>query len=450
MNPKHLPIGRIEDLITAEMALQQIPSVSISISVAGGVCYSRGFGDTSDNQVFPIASISKQFTAAAILHLAERGGLSLDDPVRTHFPSFDFEKSIRVRDLLSHTSGIPGYTELEHFDLLRYTAVSARDIVSLVSGKPLAFTPGAEMQYSNTNYVMLALIIEMVSGESYGQYLKRTFFQPLGLENTGCSCSSPMPADSARGYTCYALGPLEEAKPWHPIWAFGAGSLFSTVRDLAIWDAALRSGRVVSRESFASMVAPRVLNDGTKSSYGYGVRSEEVCGLRQVRHSGGLPGFSLGNITYPDLELDIALLTDLDGIDPYLSIARPVVAAILENTEFAFSERPVNGVSMPDRDRRSLTAWLDSAKYKRFDGLHLSSSFERFLDPAKRLRVAEVFESVPLEVSLLLGCVRQEPVTSFQFKSEFRGEAVAVGLTLADGGQTRFLDFRPWGGRQFR
>lgn len=449
LNAGRLPIAQIEDLIRAEMALHQIPSAAISISLAGTVAYSRGFGDYDDRTVFPIASVSKQFTAAGILYLAERGQLSLSDSVRKYFPNLDFDESICIHHLLNHTSGIPGYTELEQFDLLRYTAASADEVVSLVSGLPPAFVPGAEMQYCNTNYVMLASIIEMVAGESYADFFKRIAFDPLGLAHTGCSCSDGIPADSARGYTCYSLGPIEPAKSWSPIWAFGAGSLFSTVHDLAVWNAALRSGRVVSGASFASMMTPGVLNDGTRSNYGYGLRSEDVSGLRQVRHSGGLPGFSLGNITYPDLGLDVVILTNLDGIDPYLSIARPVVAVILDKPEFARSERPVNGPAMAYRDRRRITSWLDAAKSKRFGDLRLTPSFERFLDRAKRRRISDVFEGVPLDAALLLGCVRQEPLTSFQFKSEFRGEAVAVALTVTDRGETRFLDVRPWGGRQF-
>ena len=171
-------------------------------------------------------------------------------------------------------------------------------------------------------------------------------------------------------------------------------------------------------------------------------------GLRQTRHSGGLPGFSLGNNSYPDLGLDIAILTNLDGIDPYLSIARPMLAAILERPEIALSQWSPESTNLGRRDEALLRNWLEEAETRDFDALRPSASFARFLDSPRRARIARIFQRLDLKNAKLLGCTRQEPVTSFQFKTDVDGQDAVAHLTLTDGGETRFLDVRAWGARQ--
>jgi CubicO group peptidase (beta-lactamase class C family) len=451
-----MPISRIEDIISTEMALQRIPGISIAIGSQGDVVYARGFGDrdiasrdaVAPGTIFPIASISKQVTAAMVLYLAERGRLSIDDRISQYFPGLEAWGGVSVQHLLGQTSGIPGYTEAETFDQVRYSPALPQNVVDTVADLPLGFAPGTEWQYSNTNYVLLAMLVEAVAGEPYGDFLARNFLEPLGLADTGCLDRLNTAGEVANGYTTYALGPVEPARPWDPVWAFGAGGLYSTVYDLLRWNSALRNERVVNADSFSRMATSGVLTGGQATGYGFGLRSESIMGLRQIRHSGGLPGFSLGNVSYPELGLDIAILTNLDGIDPYLSMVRPILAAILERPEIAVSKWNPDSTGMSAREESLLRRWLGNAEARDFDALRQSDSFKRFLNSPRRARIASVFERIDLKNAQLLSWARQEPVTSFQFKTDVDGQAAVASLTLSELGETHFLDVRAWGARR--
>jgi D-alanyl-D-alanine carboxypeptidase len=450
------PIGRIEHIISTEMALQRIPGVSIAIGSQDDVVYARGFGDrdvanrdpVAPKTIFPIASISKQVTAAMVMHFAERGRLSLDDRIIQYFPRLHAWDGVTVRHLLGQTSGIPGYTELEAFDQLCYSPASAQNVVDTVAGLPLGFVPGTEWQYSNTNYVLLAMLVEIVAGERCGDVLRRTFLEPLGLADTGCLDRLSALPEVAQGYTTYALGPVEVARPWDPIWAFGAGGLYSTVVDLLRWNSALRNKRAVNAVSLSQMTTSGVLSNGQSTNYGFGLRSESVMGLRQIRHSGGLPGFSLGNVSYPELRLDIAILTNLDGVDPYLSIVRPIVAEILERPELAHAKWDPASVKMSTRDEGLLRQWLRTAAARDFKAVRPSASFTRFLNSSRNANISKAFRRIDLSAAQLLGCTPQGFVTSFQFKTDIEAQPVVASLTLNDQGETTFFDIRAWGARR--
>lgn len=455
-DPSRVPIGCIEDIISTEMALQRIPGVSIAIGSQDEVVYARGFGDrdianrdpVTPQTVFPIASISKQVTAAMVMLLAERERLSLDDRITQYFPRLRGWDGVSVRHLLGQTSGIPGYTELESFDLLCYSPALPQDVIDTVASLPLGFLPGSEWQYSNTNYVLLAMLIEIVGEERYEDFLGRTILEPLGLTDTGTLEGIGAVAGVAEGYTTYALGPLEVARPWDPIWAFGAGGLYSTVLDLLRWNSALRSERVVNAHSLLLMTTSGLLLNGKATNYGFGLRSESIMGLRQIRHSGGLPGFSLGNVAYPELKLDIAILTNLGGADPYPSIVRPIVAAILERPEIALATWDPTSINVSARDGSLLRSWLKKAEARDFQALPLSPSFARFLNPSRAANIASAFKRIDLHAAQMLNCTPQGPVTSFQFKTDVDGEEAAAFLTLTDLGETNFFDIRAWGARR--
>lgn len=455
-NTSRVPIGRIEDIISTEMALQRIPGVSIAIGSPDDVVYARGFGDrdvanrdaVAAKTVFPIASISKQVTAAMMMTLVEQGSVSLDDQIIRYFPRLQGWAGVSVEHLLGQTSGIPGYTEFESFDELRYSPALPQNVVDTVAGLPLGFAPGAEWQYSNTNYVLLAMLIEMVAGEPYADFLSRTIVEPLELADTGSLDCLSAAGEVAEGYTTYALGAIELARPWDPVWAFGAGGLYSTVFDLLRWNLALRNERVVNAHSLSLMTTSGVLSNGQATNYGFGLRSESIMGLRQIRHSGGLPGFSLGDVSYPELGLDIAILTNLDGIDPYLSIVRPIVAAILERPEIAFAKWDPTSIKMSEREESLFRLWLKKAEAGDFSALRLSPSFTRFLSTSRKTNIVSAFKRVDWHTAQLLNCTPQGPVTSFQFKSDVDGQGVVAALTLTDRGETKFVDIRAWGARR--
>ncbi|HZO57051.1 MAG TPA: serine hydrolase domain-containing protein, partial [Bryobacteraceae bacterium] len=238
----------------------------------------------SPDTKFRLGSITKQFTAASILQLSERGKLALDDPIAKHYPEAPaaWEK-ITIHQLLNHTSGIPSYTGLPEF--FRKQSMIARnpvEIVKLTQEMPLEFDPGAKFKYNNTGYVLLGHVIEKISGGSYDEYVRKNLLEPLGLKDTGYDWNTTVIARRASGYNPDGkLAPYLDMSLPH-----AAGSLYSTVDDLAKWSEGLESGKVVSKANYAKMTTPYL------SEYGYGLVMQKFEGHDVVGHGGGINGFN--------------------------------------------------------------------------------------------------------------------------------------------------------------
>ncbi|MBN8731955.1 MAG: serine hydrolase [Acidobacteria bacterium] len=233
---------------------------------------------------FRLGSITKQFTAAAILTLAEQGKLSLQDPVNKFYAEAPaaWEK-ITIHHLLNHTSGIVSYTGLPgFFQKESMTARTPAEIVKLTQDKPLEFEPGSKMKYNNSGYILLGYVIEKVSGMPYDEYLKKNLFEPLGLKDTGYDWNQAIIARRASGYQPDGkhAAYLDMSLP------YAAGSLYSTVDDLAVWAAALESGKVVSKENYTKMTTPYL------NQYGYGLVMDKIENHEVVGHGGGINGFN--------------------------------------------------------------------------------------------------------------------------------------------------------------
>ncbi len=254
---------------------------------------------------FRLGSITKQFTAAAILRLAEQGKLSLDDPISKYYPEAPaaWEK-ITIHHLLNHTSGIVSYTGLpDFFQKQSMIARKPAEIVKLTQDKPLEFEPGSKMKYNNTGYILLGYVIEKVSGAPYDEYLRRTLFEPLGLKDTGYDWNNAVIARRASGYTPDGkhAAYLDMSLP------YAAGSLYSTVDDLARWAEALESGKVVSEESYAKMTTPYF------NQYGYGLVMEKIEDHAVVGHGGGINGFNTMLLRARNDGLTVAVLANQNG-----------------------------------------------------------------------------------------------------------------------------------------
>ena len=234
---------------------------------------------------FYLASVSKQFTTMGVMILKEKGKLSYDDPVTKYFPKFPaYAKSVTIRQMMQHTSGIAN-----HYALGIYKPGLTNDDVyqTLLKQKALDFTPGERYNYSNGAYVMLAMIIEKVSGQPLNKFMKEHIFEPLGMDNTLVYVKdTPSIQKRAIGYT--PAWTLED----YTIFTTGAGGLYSTVEDLLKWDQALYANKLVSAETLEEAYTPATLNDGSKSDYGFGWGiAENESGGKVVQHSGGLNGF---------------------------------------------------------------------------------------------------------------------------------------------------------------
>ncbi len=312
--------------------------VSVAVEQGGRVVLAKGYGlaDVEDrvpataDTVYPIASVTKQFTAAAVMQLVEQGRLRLSDTLGGLLPEIRWRdpraRHVTVRQLLTHTSGIPSYDSVPGFGPLDPYPQTHAAILALITGLPLKFAPGTRAAYSNSGYYLLGLIIERRSGLTYAQYLRRRLFPGLGLSHTGACPGRPAPGQAhlyARG------GPAPRAAP--PISlvnAYAAGQLCSTVIDLLRWQDALRSGRVVSPASYTQMTTPLRLTDGSTIAYGFGLDLDPINGRPAVSHEGGFPGDAADLTWYPNDNLAVAVLDNASTV-PAWTISADIAHRIL-------------------------------------------------------------------------------------------------------------------------
>lgn len=434
------------------MTAQRIPGLALGVGRGGRVIYARGYGQcelaegrpTNEATSFTIASISKQFTAATIMRLEERGEVELDDPLTRYFPDLPYP-GVRIRHLLTHTSGIPGFTEAPGFERRCRTRVTPAEIVATVSQRPPAFAPQTEWQYSNTNYILLGRLIERITEERYADGLRRAILEPLGLLRTGVVDLTTIRANAARGYLAYALGEHEQAVDRDPSWELGTGDLFSTVGDLIRWNVALRRGEVVHPSSYERMASSATLADGRPTGYGYGLSTQQFGGLREVRHTGGLPGYSLDNSTYPELDLDVVVLANLESISTYASIVRPVLALLLEQPDLAVvarstTARPVQARTLSLRPEH----WIGAVRDGRVNELPLHDDFVWFLEPRRRAALQRLSRLGPLGAVEPLDTARRDPVTTFTYRAHFEQQTVIASITMFDDDTIGHVGFREW------
>jgi len=273
---------------------------------------------------FRVGSLTKQFTAVSILKLQEAGKLSIDDPVSKFYPQAPTAWSkVTIKHLLTHRSGIPSYTAIAgFFDAQSHVALTPDQIVALTRDKRLEFEPGSRFAYDNTGYILLGMVIEKVSGQAYADYVKTQILAPLGLSNTGYDVSGEVLPMRARGYDvrkgkAYNADYLDMSLP------YAAGSLYSTVDDLAIWEEALQSGKLIKAASLTAMFTD------WGGGYGFGEFIGKTFGHTRYFHSGGINGFVSELDYYPAENLTVAVLTNQTNTAPD-TIATNFAAAYLK------------------------------------------------------------------------------------------------------------------------
>lgn len=282
------------------------------------------------DMVFRIGSVTKQFTAALILRMAEAGRLSLSDPVSRYLPDAPAAwRAITIEHLLSHTAGLPNYTAQPGYVARVHEKLSVEELLDLFRHLPLEFEPGTRFSYSNSGYAVAGAIVERVAGRPFAEALREELLVPLALHQTFYDDPERILPRRARGYVERG-GVLLNAPYISITHAYAAGALASTLDDLVAWDAALTSGRALRTESLARMFSPVRLADGTLTQYGLGWALSEYDGHSIAEHGGGIPGFRSHVIRVPDERLYVAVLSNLDrpGADPS-SIARRMAALAL-------------------------------------------------------------------------------------------------------------------------
>lgn len=269
---------------------------------------------------FRIGSITKQFVASAILKLQEEGKISADDKLSKFVPGFPRGDEVTVRHLLTHTSGIHSYTDRPDFIKYLTMPVTPAALVDTIKTLTYDFNPGDKYLYNNSGFFLLGYIVEKISGKSLDNYLRETFFKPLGMNNTGIYQATRLLENEAYGYA-YNGDTIVKAINWDMSWAGGAGAIYSTTKDLFTWNEAVFNGKVLSAESLKAAFTPAVLNDKQKTDYGYGWGLPELRGNKLIAHTGGLHGFTSYLERQPDKKVTVVVLCNSipppAGINPY-------------------------------------------------------------------------------------------------------------------------------------
>jgi CubicO group peptidase (beta-lactamase class C family) len=380
------------------------PGIAIAVEVHGEIVFQKAYGYadvgkkipvTTDTH-FEIGSITKQFTAACILQLAEAGKLSLDDRLGTYVSDYFNGRGITIRQLLEQTSGIPEFLD----DDAAVQAVSTQpatyaSILDRVSAKPLEFAPGTRWKYSNTNYIVLGRIVEIVSREPYETYVREHIFAPAGMTHSGFIGDEATLSPMARGYEASDRG-VTPAPVFRGDWARSAGAIVSTVGDLIAWDEALLAGKIITPAHVLEMRTSAKLVDGTSTHYGYGWVVDHLGNHPYVWHNGGTFGFHAVNATFPDDAEAIVILGNATSfsideaateiftkthVDVAAAIAtaapgeNPAITARAKEWLHRFETNDIDRAQLTDEMSKALTPALTSDVQQQFAPLGTPKSF---------------------------------------------------------------------------
>ncbi len=287
---------RIDSLAAGVLKASGAPSASIAVAKDGAVVYEHAYGmgriapdrPATPTMRYSIGSVSKQFTAAAILLLVEEKKLSLDDKVAKWLPTLTRANAVTVRQLLSMTAGYQDYWPQDYVFAAMLVPTTPQKILDQWAHKPLDFEPGTLWQYSNTDYLIAALIVERITGMHLFDFLKARIFTPLHMTTVTDIDAAPLSAVDAGRYLRNALGPLRLAPKEAPGWLFGAAELAMTAHDLALWDLSIINQTLLRPESYRSMETSTPLSTGLTARYGFGVEVAAVDGRRQLEHGAAL------------------------------------------------------------------------------------------------------------------------------------------------------------------
>src|SRR5579883_2457610 len=325
----------LDDAISTALKKTGAPSVSVAVVENGRLVYAKAFGlaDLAANRPaaphtrYAVGSISKEFTAAALLLLQQQGRLSLDDHVSKYFPDLTRANEITIRQLLSHTSGYEDYAPQDYLIPDWTKPISPMALLDRWAAKPLNFEPGTKWQYSNTNYVLAGQIFEKATGQGLVPFLKERIFGPLGM--TSASDWPPAQSNDAVAYTRFALGPPRPVGREAEGWYFAAGELAMTPSDLAKWDIAFLEHKILSAKSYAEFTREVLLNNGDHTHYALGLSVGDFNGIPSLTHSGEVSGFLSSNAIYPTRKAAVIVLSNEDGVSLVSPLARTVATTAL-------------------------------------------------------------------------------------------------------------------------
>jgi CubicO group peptidase (beta-lactamase class C family) len=361
------------DALFEDSVHSNTPGAAVLIARDGKKLLEKGYGlaqvevrtpITCDTR-FRVGSITKQFTAAAILKLQEQGQLNINDPISKYFPDWPKGRAVTLRHLLTHSSGIHNFTAKPGFQTNVTVATPLETLISSFKNDPYDFNPGAQFRYCNSGYVLLGAVIQKVSGETYASYLRETFFKPLGMKDTGVSPSDAPLTNEALGYS-YENSSVRRSVDWNMSNVAGAGNLYSTARDLSLWNEALFGGRVLSSASLQAAFTVGVLVDDDPShpedtGYGYGWAIDRLNGTREISHGGELAGFGSYLLRLPEYKLTVVVLLNCVPQLPKLQqwvLAREIARLAL-GPELPPQQEPKAAAHVPSAALDAITGQYD-------------------------------------------------------------------------------------------
>ena len=420
--PADLRAG-VDRIAREVLAKTGVPSASLAIVKDGRIAYVEAYGDARLDPRTParpgmrysIGSISKQFTAAAILMLAEERKLSLDDPVSRFAPDLTRANEITIRQLLSHTSGYQDYWPQDYVPPVMLKEITAAGILERWARIPLDFEPGTQYQYSNTNFVIAGLIVEKASGVPFLEFLRARIFTPLGMTSVADIDRDRLGQTDPVGYLRYALGPPRPAPKEGKGWLFAAGELAMTAQDLARWNVALLEQKLLTPASFREMTRDVLLKSGLGTRYGLGIGVTMESGRRALEHGGEVSGFTAQNVVFPDDGASISVLTNQDSAEAASAIARKIAPLLF-----------TKGSSAASSEARARQVFENLQRGKIDRSLFTSDANSYFTDQAVRDFAASLG---PLGKPVSFNQTSQRDrggMTFHGFEVKFSGKALAI------------------------
>jgi D-alanyl-D-alanine carboxypeptidase len=369
--------AKLTAAVEAAMQKSGVPGISVAIVSKNQLLYAKAFGKANlaenrpadVNTRYAVGSVSKQFTVAAILLMAEEGKLSLDDKVAKYFPNFTRASEITIRQLLNHTSGYEDFAPQDYLIPEWTEPTRSQSILDRFANKPLNFEPGTKYQYSNTGYVLAGEIFEKVSGKPLVVFLHEKIFDPLGMKSAAdCSQAGKDPnIVDATPYTRFGLGPPRPVGREAAGWYNGAGELCMTPSDLAKWDIAFLQRKILSPASYREFTTETKLNNGDSTHYALGLSIADLNGLPLFAHGGEVSGFLASNTILPTRGGAVILLSNQDGINVIGPLGRQLETLVFLPQGVTAPESSVDqvrsilsGLQMGQIDRSLFTANANS------------------------------------------------------------------------------------------
>lgn len=395
---------------------------SVLIAKDGKILLSKGYGMANySDQVpntphtkFKLASVSKQFTALAIVMLQEKGKLSVADKLSKYIPDYPKGDSITIHHLLTHTSGIPDFTSLPVFDSIMTRTLTLEQEINLFKYKSLDFKPGSKFSYSNSGYLLLSYIIERSSGKKFGAFMKENIFDPVGMKNTGLYDNREVLQHVAQGYTEEGEN-LVNAQYIDMSIPSGAGALYSTVEDMYLWDRALYTEKLVSKTSMEQISTPFLDN------YGYGWSIADFAKHKWMFHTGGIQGFATVMNRFPDDDMCIVILKNVDS--QKLFSANKIIRCVMFGEKY---ELPVE---------RKIAA-VDKKAYEKFKGEYeLMPGFVMTISTEEGKIYAQATNQPRLELYPEAECLYFSKAVDAQIEFTKDKKGNITTLTLHQGGQ---------------